>query len=175
MYALIVSTLGLITLLLILNRLTDSGVDLGWLAPLAWKKRSRFQLPLDADPLFNLKTPRETATMYLLAVANADGHLSDNQKKRLLAIFEQDFELSPSEALSLFASNLHLLGNGKLLFDNPKRLIEHCYHDFTSKQIVALQRLLIFVAHIDGTPTKKQKSLCKKISAGLPLPSATKW
>ena len=168
----IVALLSLLSFLILLNRLTAQGLDLGYLSQLAWKRRTRIHLLLDGDPLFNLSSPLEVAAMYLVALAKADGEVSIKSKHRLLLMFQHDFELTQKQAIELLESCDALLGDGRLLFDNPKRILEPCYHLLEKEQVDSLQRLLITIVHVDGPPSARQKSLCKKISKSLPLSCA---
>jgi len=172
MFALSLATILFISLLLILHRLATTGVNFGRFSLFSWSRRNRYRLPLDSEPLFNLPSPSDAATVCLVAVACADGQLSVNQRRHLLDVFQHNFQHKPSSAKAHLEACLYMLGDGKLLMKDPKRVIEHSCHRFSTAQIKELHRLLITTAHIDGEPTSMQKTLCKKISNALPLASA---
>ena len=77
----ILALLGtIVTILILLNRLNESGIDLGWLNPFSWARRRKFRNEHDLNPVFKLDSPMEAAAILMLASAKIDGDITREQK-----------------------------------------------------------------------------------------------
>lgn len=171
----ILGALVVVTILVLLNRLQEGGIDIGWLNPFAWKRRRDFRKKYQAHPAYSLSDPMDVAALFMLAVAKADGEITKQQKDALLNMFESEFKLSSSEANALLGSSSHILGNGKDVQENPKKVISKSIDAFTPEQLESMQQLLQSIAAVDGEATANQTQLIHKISAVLPVQQHSKW
>lgn len=70
----ILAILGaIITILILMRRLDDAGIDIGWLNPFLWRRRRKWRNQLEANPLFSIESPRDLAALLAVAVAKRDG------------------------------------------------------------------------------------------------------
>ena len=83
----------IVTLLVILYRLADVGIDLGGLNPFAWRRRRAWRQKFESNPIFALSDAREIAAVLLTGVAKIDGDLSAEEKRELLREFETSFSM----------------------------------------------------------------------------------
>ncbi len=81
----------IVTVLILLNRLADAGIDRGGFNPFPWRRRHTWRSKLDANPLFLLEDPKEIAALLAVGVAKIDGDMSSEEKRALLAEFESTF------------------------------------------------------------------------------------
>ena len=80
----ILGLLGVIvTILVLLNRLNQGGIDIGWLNPFSWARRRKFRKEYELHPAFTLESPLDVAALFMVAVAkiNGDNSISNKQKK----------------------------------------------------------------------------------------------
>lgn len=172
----ILAVLGVVvTLLILLNRLAQNGIDIGWLNPFSWHRRRKYRLNHDLNPVFKLDSPLEVAALYLVGVAKVDGDLSTSQKAALLAVFEQEFHLSAHDARALLGSSVHLIGNGLEFFSAPGRAVERVYDKLSPEQVTSISTLLHQIADTDGAPSAAQMQFIAAVTKALPTAVTSKW
>lgn len=172
----ILAALGaIVTILILFNRLSEAGVDLGWLNPFSWHRRRKYRRNHDLNPVFKLASPLEVAALFIVGVGKVDGDLSATQKQEILNIFEQEFKRSASEAKALLASSVHLIGNGQEFFAAPARAVERVYDQLTAAQVISIKSLLKRVALIDGGATYEQEQFIAKVVKSLPSAETKDW
>lgn len=71
---------AIVTVLVLLKRLADAGIDLGGLNPFARRRRRAWQNKFEANPLFGLEAPMDAAAALAVGVAKASGDVSSEQK-----------------------------------------------------------------------------------------------
>lgn len=172
----ILGVLGtLVTILVLLNRLQDAGIDIGWLNPFSWARRRAFRLQYNQSPAYTLSSPMDVAALLMFAVAKADGDITREQKEGLLALFESEFHLTANKAQELLGASAHLYGNGEDVKSNPKAVVARSLDAFTAEQVESVVGLLNKVSQLDGTPSNSQRKLVDSFTAVLPKSSASKW
>ena len=172
----ILGVLGVVvTILVLLNRLQEGGIDIGWLNPFSWHRRRKFRLQYETPPAYSLDSPMDVVALFMLAIAKSDGELTKEQKETLLRLFQSDFKLSASEAKNLLGSSSHILGNGQDVRANPKSVLAKSIDSFTDAQIFSTKSLLEQAARIEGEPSNEQTKLLNSIIAALPSSSKQEW
>ena len=83
----------IVTIVVLLNRLADAGIDLGGLNPFLLRRRRAWRQKFEANPIFSLEEPMEVAAVLAVGVAKADGDMSAEQKQALLMSFERTLGL----------------------------------------------------------------------------------
>ncbi|GEA13240.1 TerB family tellurite resistance protein [Alteromonas sp. KUL49] len=165
----------LVTLLILVNRLQENGVDIGWLNPFSWHRRRKFRKAYHLPASYSLDSPMDVAALFMLAVAKADGDITKKQKDTILDIFQTDFKLSASEANNLLGSSAHILGNGADVKDSPKSVVAKSEDSFTTAQVDSTLNLIQRVASIEGAPSDAQQKLVSAITAALPKKENQRW
>lgn len=77
-----------VTLLILLRRLADAGIDLGGLNAFLWRRPREWREKFDANPLFLISDPKEIAAVLAAGIAKIDGDMSVEDKRALLQEFE---------------------------------------------------------------------------------------
>ena len=102
----------LVTILVLLNRLAEAGIDLGGLNPFLWQRRRAWRNKYHGDPLFRLEEPLEVASLLTVAAAKCDGDMSSEEKRLILSLFEEEFRISRREASRRIPSGRTAYGPG---------------------------------------------------------------
>lgn len=174
----IIGLLGsIITILWLLHRLAEMGIDLGGLNPFLWQRRRKWKKQYEANPIFILDGPMEVTALLITATAKADGDMSSEEKREILSIFENDFQLSKRDAAGLLISSSHLLGKGDEVRDQLDKVLNPSLENFTKEQAVSAIELLKRISEIGGPATEMQSELIHKATAILerPLTPKKKW
>lgn len=137
---------AIVSILILLNRLANAGVDLGGLNPFLWHRRKKWKDKLEGNPIYQMDSSMDVVALYMLAVVKADGDITKEDKDHILGLFESEFNLSNKEASSLLISSSLLLGNGEEAQDNVNKVFERSLPNFTESQIKSSQALIRKVA-----------------------------
>jgi uncharacterized tellurite resistance protein B-like protein len=155
----------LVTILWLLYRLAEMGIDLGGLNPFLWQRRRKWKQHYDANPVFKLDNPMEATALLITAVAKADGDMSSEEKHAILDIFEHEFHLSKRDAAGLLISSTHLLGKGEEVRNNLKEVLSPSVGRFSADQASSALELIRRIAATGGSATEMQQELIEKTSA----------
>lgn len=150
---------AIVTILVLLHRLADIGVDLGGLNPFMWRRRRAWRQKFEANPVFSLEDPVDIAALLVVGVAKIDGDMSAEEKRALLGEFETTFELSESKASALLGSSAHLIADGDVLKTQIDDVLAGRRELFSEAQVESILEMMERVAHIDGAPTARQRAL----------------
>lgn len=166
----ILGVLGaLVTILILLNRLSEAGIDVGWLNPFSWNRRRKYRKQHDLNLMFKLESPLDVAALYLVGAAKADGDMTASQKAALLTIFREEFHLSDNAAKQLLASSVHLIGNGQAFYATPELALQRVYDKLTAEQVESILSLVQQVVNVDGTPSSQQTHFIRRVTEAMPV------
>ncbi len=166
-----------VTILVLLVRLSDAGIELGWLNPYLWYRRWKWRQKVTGDPIYTLDSPMEVTALLMVAVAKCDGDMSVQQKRLILGLFEQDFHLSAREASALLNSSVFLLKDGEAVRANLGKVVAPSWNRFTREQAESAKKLIARVGSCEGKPSEIQGEFIEAVWAVLSksLPQETKW
>ena len=153
---------AIVTVLVLLKRLADAGIDLGGLNPFARRRKRAWQSKFEANPLFGLEDPMDAAAALAVGVAKASGDISSEQKSALLAAFQSTFDLDPVAAEQLLASSAWLVGDGQIFMDQVEGVVAKSREQFTDNQIASTLALVKEIAAVEGV-TQRQRELIGRI------------
>lgn len=153
---------ALVTVLVLLKRLADAGIDLGGLNPFARRRRRAWQGKYEGNPLFGLDDPMDAAAALAVGVAKASGDISSEQKSALLAAFQSTFDLDLVAAEKLLASSAWLVGDGQIFIDQVEGVVAKSRERFTDNQIDSTLALIEEIAAVEGV-TERQRELIGRI------------
>ncbi|MCH9673762.1 MAG: hypothetical protein K0U93_20145 [Gammaproteobacteria bacterium] len=139
----------IVTILILLNRLADAGIDLGGLNPFLWHRRRMWKQKYQGNPIFQLDSPMEATALLMAAVAKAEGDMSAEQKLAMLAMFQDEFGLSRKDASSLLIATTHILQDGEEVRANVAKVLAPNVSEFTAEQAESCVALINRVANID--------------------------
>jgi len=139
----IIALLGsIVTILILLNRLADAGIDLGWLNPYLWRRRRNWKDKYEGDPIFRINSPMDATAILMVAAAKSDGDFTKDDKNLLLSLFESEFKLSKKDAAGLLISSGHLLGDGASVRGDVRKFLAPSKASFTESQVESAIDLL---------------------------------
>ncbi|MDE0128536.1 MAG: hypothetical protein OXQ86_03105 [Gammaproteobacteria bacterium] len=153
---------AIVTVLVLLKRLADAGIDLGGLNPFARRRKRAWQSKFEANPLFGLEDPMDAAAALAVGVAKASGDLSSEQKSALLDAFRSTFDLDLVAAEQLLASSAYLVGDGQIFMDQVEGVVAKSMERFTDNQIASTLALIEEIAAVEGA-TERQRELIGRI------------
>lgn len=84
----------IITILILLNRLAEAGIDLGGLSPFLWRRRRRWQKQYEGNPIYKIESPLDVTALLATASVKSDGDMSSEEKAELLGLFQSEFNMS---------------------------------------------------------------------------------
>ena len=158
---------SIVTILWLLHRLAEMGIDLGGLNPWLWMRRRKWQQEYRGNPLYGIADPMEATALLMTAVVKADGDMSSNEKRTLLEIFHEEFSLSKREAADMLVSSAYLLGDGVDLRGNLAAVLKPSQDKFTQDQAESALEMIQRAANIDGDPSEPQAKLVQQLTETL--------
>ena len=165
----ILALLGVVvTILILLKRLQDNGLDVGWLNPITWRRRRKYRQQHDLNPAFKLSSPMEVVALLMVAVAKVDGDISKEQKTGILEWFQSEFHLNEQQSVELFRASVHLISQDDDVFNAPANVFTHCHQLFDHEKSASLCHLINKVSLIDGPASSAQATLLSKIEQARP-------
>ena len=174
----VIAALGsIVTILWLLHRLAEMGIDLGGLNPWAWRRRRKWRASYEANPIYSITSPMEVTALLIAATAKADGDMSSEEKQAILSMFEREFRLSERDAASLLAASTHLLGRGDEVRSNLDGVIGPSKASFTESQSRSACAMLEEIARVGGSATALQAEIIEGVKAELlaPADDASEW
>jgi len=148
-----------VTILWLLHRLAEMGIDLGGLNPFLWHRRRKWRKHYDANPIFKIYSPLDVTALLITATAKTSGDMSSEEKGEILSIFENEFHLSKADAAELLISSNHLLGKGEEVRNNLSGVLSPSINNFSAEQAQSAIGLLHRVSNVSSTPNEMQQRL----------------
>lgn len=141
---------SIVTILVLLNRLAQSGIDLAGLNPFLWRRRTKWKQKMQGDPIYLIESPLDATALLATATAKADGDMSSEEKKLLLNLFQSEFKVNKKNAAELLISSAYLLGNGEVIKQNLEKVLSPSLASFTQDQAESATILLDKVCAVDS-------------------------
>ncbi|MFK7885541.1 MAG: TerB family tellurite resistance protein [Gammaproteobacteria bacterium] len=156
----IIGALGsIVTILWLLHRLAEMGIDLGGLNPWLWQRRRHWKQKFEGNPIFGLDDPMEVTALLIAGIAKSDGDISLEEKTEILSIFENEFQLSKRDAAGLLLSTTHLLGRGDEFSGDLTGILKPSQDAFTEHQAKSAVELMERMAAVGGGATETKSNL----------------
>lgn len=150
---------SVVTILWLLHRLAEMGIDLGGLNPWLWNRRRKWKQKYEGNPIYSLESPMDATALMVAAVAKADGDMTSEEKKAILKMFEERFHLSKTDAAGLLVSSTYLLKDGEALRSNVDKVLAPSLESFTTSQAESAISMLTEIASVGGDATGPQSEL----------------
>ncbi|MEM1264257.1 MAG: TerB family tellurite resistance protein [Pseudomonadota bacterium] len=158
----IIGFLGsVVTILWLLHRLAEMGIDLGGLNPWLWARRRRWRKAYEANPIFAIDSPMDAAALLVTAAAKSDGDMSSEEKQAVLRLFMRTFELSERDATALLTASVHLFGNGEQVAKQLRQVLAPSVTKFSDKQSGDTLAMMGEIAMIGGAASQTQLDLIR--------------
>ncbi len=169
----ILGALGVIvTILILLNRLSENGIDIGWLNPFAWKRRREWAKKYHANPIYSLSSPMEVTALLMVALAKSEGEMSAAQKQEIKDKFREVFHLDEDRSAGLLSSSSFLLKEDlQAVKDMPS--MPH----FSESQAASALELMMHIANFEGPANSFQNEIIKHFrqSFSEKLATSSEW
>jgi len=160
----ILSVLGaIVTILVLVKKLSDAGIDIGWLNPFTWRRRRAWRKKFEGNPVFTLDGPLEVAAMLATALAKIDGEISREEKATLLSLFQSEFRKTEKEASELLLSSIYIFGDGQEALKKPASIMKRSLDKFTEEQARSVMSLLDTILKIDATNVVEKEKFISEI------------
>lgn len=154
-----------VTILVLVNQLKGSGIDLGWLNPFSWAHRRRWRKKYNADPAFMIKSPMEAAAGLLYVAAKCTGEMTQEEKSFMLNAFENSFNLSNRESSDLLSSCSFILKDEDEILNKVDKFLQPSLESFSDAQKESTLALVTELSNLAESPTEKQSALIKSVSS----------
>jgi uncharacterized tellurite resistance protein B-like protein len=142
-----------------LNALQRSGFQFSSLNPfLAWR-RFQWSRTYGGRAIYQLERPMDVAAVLLLGVAKADGAITSDQKRELLAMFQSEFAISRDDASDLLLASSHLIRDEIYLVDHLDKILARSAERFEPDTVTSLLAMMRKVAMLDGSINAEQQKL----------------
>jgi uncharacterized tellurite resistance protein B-like protein len=142
-----------------LNALQRSGFQFSSLNPfLAWR-RFQWSRTYGGRAIYKLERPMDVAAVLLLGVAKADGAITSDQKRELLAMFQSEFAISRDDASDLLLASSHLIRDEIYLVDHLDKILARSAERFEPDTVTSLLAMMRKVAMLDGSINAEQQKL----------------
>ena len=162
----ILGVLGaVVTILVLVKRLSDAGIDLGWLSPFSWQRRRAWRKKYEGNPIFSLGDPLEVAAMLAITVAKIDGEMSKEEKAILLSLFQSEFGKSEKEASDLLMSSIYIFGDGQNAITKPEKIMQNSLEKFSEDQASSVMSLLEAIKNIDPANANAKEIFVNKVNS----------
>lgn len=156
---------AVVTILILVKRLSEAGIDIGWLNPFSWYRRRTWRQKYEGNPVFSLDTPLEVAAMLATAVAKIDGEISKEEKAILLSVFQNEFGKSEKEASDLLMSSIYLFGDGQDALAKPENILKRSLEKFSEDQARSVMLLLKSIAKIDTANAAEKDRFVSRVDS----------
>jgi uncharacterized tellurite resistance protein B-like protein len=168
---------AIITILILLKRLNQGGIDIGWLNPFAWKRRRKWANKYHANPIFAMHSPMEVTALLMLALAKSDGEMTIELKQEIKSKFKEVFHLSDDKASMLMTSSSFLLKDGVEVIRDMKKLLAPSKVEFTQEQAMSALELIHHIANFDGAANSFQEEIIQAFTNEFQISKtpATEW
>ncbi len=168
---------SIVTILVLLKKLSDAGIDVGWLDPFKRQRRKQWKQKVSTAPLYLIKDPMEATASLMYAMAKCSGEISLEEKNFLLEKFRVDFFLSDKESSSLLNSCSFVVTDCSELQNNMTKFFSKNIQQYSESQIDSTIELLEDIANLGGGATETQSEFLDNIVNYLkPAPQkAPKW
>ena len=156
---------AVVTILILLNRLTEAGIDLGGLNPYLWQRRRKWRKKYQGNPMFKLEEPMELTALLMVGLAKIEGDMSKEQKRTIQKLYEKEFKLSKREATDLLMSCVHLFGKGDEVKNEIVKIMQPCVKMFSEEQSMSALKLLETITQLDGESSDLQNNLLNTVKS----------
>lgn len=154
----------IVTILVLVNRLNNSGIDLGWLNPFSWAHRRRWRKKYHADPAFSITSPMESAAGLMYVAAKLSGEMTREEKAFLINTFETKFNLTNQQATDLLSSCSFIIKDEDEILNKLDKYLEPSKEDYSPEQINSTLELIDSVIKLNDAPSEKQKMLLNRLT-----------
>jgi len=142
-----------------LSSLQRSGFQFSSLNPFLAYRRWQWSKSYGGKPIYKLDRPMDVAAVLLLGIAKADGDITSDQKRELLAMFQGEFNISRDEASDLLLASSYLIRDEIYLVDHLDKILLRSAPRFEPEAVTSLLAMMRRIAILDGSVNGEQQKL----------------
>lgn len=155
----------IVTILILLHRLAEAGIDLAGLNPFLWQRRRQWQKKLEGNPVYHIEKPLNATALLATATAKSDGDMSAEEKRAMRTLFHEEFNMPKREAAELLIASAFLLGGGEEVKTNLEKVLKPSLQNFTEEQAKSALELLHAVGEIDPKDNELKREFVERVRA----------
>ena len=155
---------AIVTILVLVKRLSDVGIDITWLNPFTWYRRRSWRKQYEGNPVFTLDHPLDVAAMLATTVAKIDGEISKEEKDLFLSLFQSEFGKSEKEASDLLMSSIYLFGDGQDAIAKHEKIMKRSLLNFSQDQARSVMSLLNTIKETDTANSNDKERFINKVN-----------
>jgi uncharacterized tellurite resistance protein B-like protein len=153
----------IVTILILVNRLSEAGIDIGWLDPFKWNRRRSWKQAYHSNPVFDIDDPMKSTAGLMYTMAKCSGDISREEKACILSIFKDIFKLSDREATDLLSTCSFYIKDENTVKNNLTKYLDPSINNFAEEQKHSAFSIVERVAFCEGKPNEKQTELLGQI------------
>lgn len=165
MHLLLGALTTIVTILWLLHRLAEMGIELGGLNPWAWRRRRAWRKKYEGDPIFAVEDPIDVAALFIVGAAKLDGEVCAEEKAAILREFGSGFSLNDKDAAQLYTSSVHLLGGPQIVENQLDGLMQRHKALFSAEQAKSFLAMMNRVLAAGPALTAEQQALVAKLGS----------
>jgi len=167
---------SIVTILILLNRLKNTGIDFGWLNPFTWHRRRQWKLKVTKDPIYTMDNPMEAVAGLMYAAAKCSGDITQEHKKAILKVFKDEFEMEEADAIALLSSTSFLVKDEDDIVNHLRKFLEPSLQQFSTEQRNKTMTYVETILQVDDQASSKQQDFLRKLSGVMqPDDKKSKW
>ncbi|VUD53382.1 hypothetical protein TDB9533_01823 [Thalassocella blandensis] len=146
-----------------LYRLQNSGVDLNAFNPFFWARRRKWEKLVGTKPIHRIESPREVASLILVAAVTLAGNVTKEQKDGLLAILKDELHVPEKDVQENYAFACHLLKDVGNVSAELKNILRPTLPQFSAEQKLSLLSLCEKAIRLDQEPIAAQQDFLNEL------------
>lgn len=154
---------SVITILVLLNRLAEAGIDLGGLNPFLWRRRRQWQKQYKGNPIYKIESPLDAAALLAVGTAKCDGDMSAEEKTALLNLFQSEFGLGKKDSAELLIASAYLLGKGEELRTDLEKVMSASLPNFSQDQANSTLELLESICALETSGAELKREFVARV------------
>lgn len=152
-----------------LHSLQNAGFDLNALNPFTWARRRKWEKQLGTKPMHALEDSMEAAALLVISIAKAEGEITRDTKMEILELFENEFGVNRSKAISLFSASSFMLKDSINVDAEVVHILSPSKSDFDESHALKLVEMMNKVASKENVITTSQQKIINAVSKELKL------
>ena len=135
------------------------------LNPFLWRRRAQWRKKIAKKPIYALSAPVDVAGLLIVAIAKIEGELTQEQKQKILTVFQSEFHLDENQARDLFKSSAFLLRDEDITPQDIDSIFERSKLNFTQGKVKSILLIMQQISEVDGNLSVEQKNIIEAIEA----------
>lgn len=146
-----------------LHSLQNAGVDLNAFNPFTWARRRKWEKQLGTKPIHALQDSMEAAALLVVSIAKSEGEITRETKMEILELFESEFGINRSKAISLFSASTFMLKDTINIDAEVVHILSPSKSEFDESHALKLVEMMTKVATKENEATTNQRNIINAV------------